>query len=104
MSKFKEIALKGISKCWMAASLDPEELHLHITEVPAGARPHSAHTHEGAEAFYVLEGSGEVEMEGETVPVEANQAVILDANRLHGLVNTGSLPMKYIVIIAKPKE
>jgi mannose-6-phosphate isomerase-like protein (cupin superfamily) len=101
MNKFTEIELKGISQSWIVDTLDPDRLHLHITEVPAGARPHSAHAHEGAEAFYVLEGSGEVEMEGETVPVATNQVVILDATRMHGLVNTGSTPMKYIVIIAK---
>jgi mannose-6-phosphate isomerase-like protein (cupin superfamily) len=43
-----------------------------------------------------------IEMDGETVPVESNQAVILDPDRMHGLVNTGNVPMKYLVIIGKP--
>lgn len=101
MSAFNEIQWKGLSRCWVAASLDPEQLHLHITELPAGKRAHPAHTHPGSEAFYVLEGRGVVEMEGETIPVEANQVVILDAGRMHGLANTGDTPMKYLVIIAK---
>jgi mannose-6-phosphate isomerase-like protein (cupin superfamily) len=102
MSEFTEIQAKGLSGCWIAASLDPEKLHLHITEIPAGARAHPLHNHDGAEAFYVLEGSGVIETRGETVPVGANQAVILDASHLHGLINTGDRPMKYVVIIAKP--
>jgi mannose-6-phosphate isomerase-like protein (cupin superfamily) len=102
MSAFKEIQLRGISRSWVAASLEPEKLHLHITELPAGVRAHPAHTHSGTEAFYVLEGSGVVEMDGETIPIEANQTVILDASRMHGLANTGSTPMKYLVIIVKP--
>jgi mannose-6-phosphate isomerase-like protein (cupin superfamily) len=101
MSKFKEIQQKGLSRSWIAATLDPEQLHLHITELPAGVRAHPAHTHQGTEAFYVLEGRGVVEMEGETIPVEANQTVILDASRMHGLANTGDTPMKYLVIISK---
>jgi len=101
MSKFIEIQKKGLSRCSLAATLDPEKLSLHITEIPPGTRAHPPHTHNGTEAFYVLEGSGAIEMEGETVPVESNQAVILDASRMHGLVNTGSGPMKYLVIIAK---
>lgn len=102
MSKFKQIQQKGIDQTWIAATLNPEALHLHITEVPPGDRPHSAHNHSGVEAFYILEGSGVVEMEGEAIPVVANQVIILDAARMHGLVNTGSTPMRYIVIIAKP--
>jgi len=101
MSKFNETQAKGLSRCWLEASLDPEKLRLHITEIPVGVRAHPPHTHSGIEAFYVLEGSGVVETESDTIPVEANQGVILDASRMHGLVNTGSVPMKYVVIIAK---
>jgi mannose-6-phosphate isomerase-like protein (cupin superfamily) len=101
MSEFIEIQKKGLSGCWIAASLDPEKLHLHITEIPAGTRAHPPHTHTGAEAFYVLEGSGVIETKGETIPVAANQAVILDASHEHGLINTGNVPMKYVVIIVK---
>jgi mannose-6-phosphate isomerase-like protein (cupin superfamily) len=102
MSKFIEIQKKGLSRCSIAASLDAEKLSLHITEIPPGTRAHPPHAHNGTEAFYVLEGSGAIETEGETIPVESNQAIILDASRMHGLVNTGSVPMKYLVIIGKP--
>ena len=102
MNEMLEVQKKGLDKCWLESSLDPERLHLHISEIPAGTRAHPPHTHEGAEAFYVLEGQGVVETIGGTIPVAANQAVILDAGQQHGLVNTGDGPMKYIVIIAKP--
>jgi mannose-6-phosphate isomerase-like protein (cupin superfamily) len=101
MSQFIEIQMKGLSRCWRAASLEAEKLSLHITEIPPGTRAHPSHMHNGIEAFYVLEGSGVIETEGETMPVESNQAVILDASHMHGLINTGSVPMKYVVIIAK---
>jgi mannose-6-phosphate isomerase-like protein (cupin superfamily) len=101
MSTFDEVQKKGVDRCWLETSLDPEQLHLHITEIPAGTRAHPPHTHSGAEAFYILEGSGEIETVSGTIPLAANQVVILDASHLHGLVNTGSVPMKYIVIIAK---
>jgi mannose-6-phosphate isomerase-like protein (cupin superfamily) len=102
MSKFIEVQRKGLSKCWLAATVDPEKLRLHITEILPGTRAHPPHTHSGIEGFYILEGSGVIEMDGETVPVESNQAVILDPDRMHGLVNTGNVPMKYLVIIGKP--
>ena len=101
MSQFIEIQKKGLSRCTIAASLDPEKLSLHISEIAPGTRAHPPHTHNGIEAFYVLEGSGAIETEGESIRVESNQTVILDANHMHGLVNTGNVPMKYLVIIAK---
>lgn len=102
MSKFIEIHKKGLSRCMVAASLEADLLSLHISEIAPGTRAHAAHAHNGIEAFYVLEGSGAVETEGETIPVESNQTVILDASQMHGLVNTGSVPMRYLVIISKP--
>jgi mannose-6-phosphate isomerase-like protein (cupin superfamily) len=102
MSQMVEVQKKGLDRCWLEDSLSPEYLHLHISQIPAGTRAHPPHAHSGAEAFYVLEGSGAVETESGTIAVTANQAVILDASRLHGLVNTGDGPLKYIVIIAKP--
>ena len=101
MSSMVLVEKKGLDKCWLEASLDPDRLHLHITEIPAGTRAHPPHTHTGVEAFYVLEGSGVIETESGPISVEANQAVILDSTRQHGLVNTGNGPMKYIVIITK---
>ena len=101
MSNFLEVQKKGIEHCWIGTQLDPDKLHFHITEIPAGVRAHPPHTHNGIEAFYVLEGSGAIETEGETISVKANQAVILDASHIHGLVNTGTVPMRYLVIIAK---
>ena len=104
-TQMQEVQKKGIDRCWMETSLDPKQLHLHITEIPPGkdgfpSAPHPPHTHTGAEAFYILEGSGLINTETGSIPVSANHAVILDASRQHGLVNTGSVPMKYVVIIA----
>ena len=97
-----ELNVKGIDKCWLEDTLNPDQLHLHVTEIPAGTRAHPPHTHAGVEAFYVLQGSGIIETVGGEVPIQANQAVILDASRMHGLVNTGDGPMKYVVIITQP--
>jgi len=101
MNNFTQVQKKGIDACYLESSLNPDQLNLHITEIPAGTRAHPPHTHEGAEAFYILDGSGEIETESGNIPLRANQVVVLDASRMHGLVNTGNGPMKYIVIIAK---
>ena len=101
MPEFQSILKKGLDGCFIDPTLDPDRLSLHISQIEPGTRAHPPHTHPGVEAFYVLEGSGTVELEGQSVPLSANQVVIVDPARLHGLVNTGAVPLKYIVIIAK---
>ena len=90
---------KGLDRCLVDAGLEPGKLTVHISEIAPGTRAHPPHTHAAVEAFYVLEGQGVVEVGGERHEVSANQALILDASILHGLENTGTVPMRYMVII-----
>lgn len=102
MSAFSVQKVKGVNKLLLAEGLDPDRLHIHITEIEAGTRAHPPHTHDGVEAFYVLEGEGTMEVDGESYPLRANEAVVLDPGVIHGLVNTGAEKMRYMVIITKP--
>ena len=99
--QFSEINAKGLSKYWVAASLDPHRLRIHITEVEPGGRSHGAHTHSGVEVFYVLEGQATVEVEGELYTLDQNQALALDAGRPHGIFNGSPARVRYMVIIAQ---
>ena len=101
MSEFSLHTVKGISRLLVGNTVDPDRLHFHISEIEPGTRAHPPHTHEGIEAFYVFEGEGIVEMGEERQPVHANEAVVIDAGVLHGLVNTGQTRMRYMVIIVK---
>ena len=103
MTQFTKLDKKGLDGFWIESSLAADRLSLHISEIAPGTRAHPPHTHAGVEAFYILSGSGTVELEdGSQIPLGLNQVVAVDASRLHGLVNTGPTPMKYIVVIAKP--
>jgi quercetin dioxygenase-like cupin family protein len=102
MSSFSVHNVKGVDRLLLAEGLDPDRLHIHISEIETGTRAHPPHTHEGVEAFYLLEGEGVLEVEGETYPLRANEAVVLNPAVIHGLVNTGPGKMRYMVIIAKP--
>jgi mannose-6-phosphate isomerase-like protein (cupin superfamily) len=53
------------------------------------------------EAFYVLEGSATLDIDDERLGLCANEAVIFDPRKLHGLVNTGDRPLRYMVIITQ---
>ena len=93
-------SVKGLSKVLVDTGIDPEALRLHISEIAPGTAAHPPHTHRGVEAFYILEGHGTLQTQGERFALGPNEAIILDASRGHGLTNTGDTPMRYIVIIA----
>ena len=99
MATFVPLERKGLDGCWVESSLDPDQLKLHISEVAPGTRSHDPHRHQGAEAVYVLEGNGTIETEDGPKAVGPNQVLILDARNQHGIVNTGSTVMRYMVIV-----
>lgn len=94
-----EIPIKGISRYLIDERLDGEPIHLHISEIGAGERAHPPHRHGGYEAIYVLAGAGTMELDDERVPLGAGEAVVFDPQRLHGLVNSGDEPMRYMVVL-----
>ena len=96
---------KGLGKYIVDSGIDPQMLRMHITEIAPGTSAHAPHTHAGVEAFYVLEGQGTLNVDGEAPQsLGPNDVIILDPAKLHGLTNTGDTPMRYMVIIAKCPE
>jgi (S)-ureidoglycine aminohydrolase len=98
---FEVRPVKGIEYYFADEALSGDPLRLHISQVPPGERSHPPHRHDGLEAFYMLEGEGTLEIGDEQVVIKTGQAVVFDPARLHGLVNTGPTPMRYLVVIAR---
>ena len=98
---FSKLDKKGLNACWIQEGLSSDKLSIHISEVAPGQRAHPPHTHEGIEAFYLLEGKATLEIDGETREIGPNEVVILDPRVSHGLRNTGDTPIRYMVIIAR---
>ena len=101
--QFLDMEKKGISRYLLDADVEGEPLRVHISEVEAGQRSHPPHNHGGFEAFYMIEGEGTLEIDGERHPLRVNEAVVFDPRKLHGLINTSQAPMRYMVII-RPEE
>ena len=99
--QFSTVNAKGLSRYLVAAHLDPQKLHLHISEVEPGSRKHDAHTHTGIEVFYMLEGQATVEVEDELYTIGPNEALALDASRPHGIFNSSPARIRYMVIITQ---
>ena len=58
------------------------------------------HTHAGDnEIFYFLSGSGEYNDNGTIVTVSAGDTAICSDGEMHGLVNTGDVPLEFIALI-----
>jgi quercetin dioxygenase-like cupin family protein len=62
------------------------------------------HTHPGDEVSYVLEGEGELLIEGKPAqPVRAGDAFVIPAGVKHDARNTGSQPMKLVGVYVVEK-
>jgi uncharacterized cupin superfamily protein len=98
---FSLIDKKGLAKCMINNNLDPENFSMHISEVAPGKSPHAFHAHEGIEAVYIFHGHGVIEVENQKNPIGPNEAIVMDAAKSHGLTNSGTEPLRYMVIKTK---
>jgi quercetin dioxygenase-like cupin family protein len=60
-----------------------------------GKSPHPPHQHPEEEILFITEGSGEVTIAGKPYKVSAGAAMYCEANKLHGITNTGSKPLLF---------
>lgn len=98
---FHEHQAKGLARLLADADLPAERLRIHVSEVGPGERSHPPHQHPGVEGFYMLAGEGTLEIGTERQRIAAGEAIVFDPTKLHGLLNSGDVPMRYIVIIAR---
>ena len=60
-----------------------------------GASPHPPHQHPEEEFMIVASGTGIIEVNGEATTVGPGAIMYTAANTLHGITNTGSVPMTF---------
>jgi mannose-6-phosphate isomerase-like protein (cupin superfamily) len=73
--------LRGV--CTGLAVLDP------------GASPHPPHRHPEEEFLIISEGTGVIECEGKTTEVGPGAIMYCASNALHGITNTGKVPLTF---------
>ena len=80
-------------------------VNFEVWEIAPGASE-GDHTHAGAgaleEVYYFQDGEGVVTVEGEEVPVAADDVVLVPAGVDHGVRNSGSTPLRLIILWGKP--
>ena len=92
---------KGVNRMWVGDDVPADALRVHISEVGPGKRAHPPHIHDGVECFFMLQGRAAMEIGDERIELDADDGITLEPSTLHGLVNIGEVPMRYMVIIAK---
>jgi mannose-6-phosphate isomerase-like protein (cupin superfamily) len=66
--------------------------------IPPGASVGQAAQADMSEVYYVLSGSGEVTVAGETAPIREGDAVPVDLGQTRALKSTGAAPLELMVI------
>jgi mannose-6-phosphate isomerase-like protein (cupin superfamily) len=60
-----------------------------------GASPHPPHRHPEEEFLIIAEGTGEIECDGKITPAGPGAIMYCAGNVLHGITNTGKVPMTF---------
>lgn len=69
----------------------------HFTVEPGGHTPRHSHNYE--HEVFVVEGSGQVEYEGEHHAINAGDVLFVEPNRVHQFVNDSDAPMKFLCLV-----
>lgn len=70
--------------------------HVHVA--PTETVP--SHVHDGEDQiYYVVSGSGFVELDGQRTDVEAGSGVLITLGTQHAITNTGSEPLDYVFFV-----
>ncbi|CAG8116409.1 unnamed protein product [Penicillium salamii] len=74
------------------------DLSAGIATCPPSTGHLCAHRHTQAEIYHVLDGVGEVTIDGVKSMVSAGSTVFIPSDAEHGIVNTGSLPLRWFYV------
>lgn len=91
----------GVTKQIVIGPKDGYDGFFRVFTVQAGGKS-PYHAHEWFHANYVLEGNGNIVIEGVETPVKAGSVAYIEGGRMHNFVNTGTSPLKFICLV--PKE
>lgn len=87
---------EGITSFLLASPRTTDGLQLTTTLVeiePGGEQ--RLHSHMPEQVYFILEGSGLMTVAGETEEVLAGDCILVPSGAAHGLLNTGSIVLRY---------
>ncbi|KAH8599113.1 RmlC-like cupin domain-containing protein [Bisporella sp. PMI_857] len=69
-----------------------------VAVCPVGTGHLCRHRHTQSEIYYILDGSGDVTIDGIVYPVSKDTTVFIPGNAEHGIVNTGVIPLRWLYV------
>lgn len=83
--------------------IDGKEAVMYVAEIAPGLQS-GRHYHPGTEIAYVLSGTGTLEIDGQgATPMKDGAHAIIPPKQIHNAKNTGSMPLKVLVVAIHPK-
>lgn len=75
-----------------------------VSQYPAGERTHpeGPHVHTVPEVFCILQGSGQVEIDGVPTPFEAGDVLLIEPGEDHHLISQGDVPLVHAWMHLRP--
>ena len=80
-------------------STPTEALTTGVAEISPGDQL-NVHSHTPAEVYYILAGTGEIVIDGESSLVKSGTAIYIPSNALHSLKNTGKTLLRLFYVFA----
>lgn len=99
-----EFSMNGIEKTkvgyqyWFADKNFLDGRTIKLSVVAPYSATHAPHKHSEDEFFFVLEGTAEFYLNGETITAGAMTSFYCPSNSEHGIKNVGDTELKYLVI------
>ncbi|MHB1007463.1 MAG: cupin domain-containing protein [Chloroflexota bacterium] len=81
-------------------TMGTQNLTVGLIYVPPGATVSPCHSHNSEEVLFVVEGEGEVMIDGEVARFKAHDAILYPTNSPHMLRNTGDTEIKALFIFS----
>ena len=107
VAAYKEVPLedmamedtKGAKVRWLISDKDDAEIFaMRMFEIDAeGHIPY--HAHDWEHEVFVLEGEGEVKIEGKSYPIKKDSVVFVEPGLEHGFKNTGEELLRFLCLI-----
>ncbi|MDD3539624.1 MAG: cupin domain-containing protein [Atribacterota bacterium] len=90
---------KGVKVRWLISDKDKaKNFAMRLFEVEAGGFT-PVHSHDWEHEVFVLEGEGEVNIEGKVYPIKKDSVVLVEPAQKHTFQNTGEGLLKFLCLI-----
>ncbi len=86
---------------WVAPTLNSQKLGYNVTIIPPGKRAFPYHLHHGnEEMFFVLEGKGQIRIDGSVHRIRKGDFVSLPPGpgSAHQIINDSKQPLRYLAV------